>query len=182
MAGCIVAFPGEEAVRTIRNVLVRNGVPVIGTAFSGASALQLSETTDGGIMICAYQFRDMVYTQLREELGPQWGLILVCNPSRLPEGVGKDVVHLPVPLRAAELIRAVREMESGLQRQRRKRRGKPGERSDEEKQEIEAAKRYLMKQKGLSETEAHRYLQRLSMENGRSLPETAQMILRLGGL
>ena len=87
MAGCIVAFPREEDVKTIRSVLVRNGFPVTGTALSGASALNLSEYTGGGIMICAYQFRDMVYTQLRRELGPGWGMILVCNPSRLPEGV-----------------------------------------------------------------------------------------------
>ena len=99
MAGCIIAFPREEDVRAVRNLLVRNGFQVTGTALSGAAALSLSEFTDGGILICACQFRDMFYTQLRERLAPEWGMILVCNPSRLPEGVGDNVVHLPVPLR-----------------------------------------------------------------------------------
>ena len=136
MAGCIVAFPREEDVKTIRSVLVRNGFPVTGTALSGASALNLSEYTGGGIMICAYQFRDMVYTQLRRELGPGWGMILVCNPSRLPEGVEEGVVHLPVPLRTGELLRAVRETEEALRRRRQSRRGKPGERTAQQKQDI----------------------------------------------
>lgn len=182
MAGCIVAFPREEDVRAVRNLLVRNGFPVIGTALSGAAALSLSEFTDGGVMVCACQFRDMFYTQLRERLGPDWGMILVCNPSRLPEGVGENVVHLPVPLRTDELIRTLREMEEEFRRKHRQRRGKPAERSGKELRDIEAAKRCLMEKKGLTEKEAHRYLQRLSMEGGRSLPETAQMILRLEGL
>ena len=182
MAGCIVAFPREEDVKTIRSVLVRNGFPVTGTALSGASALNLSEYTGGGIMICAYQFRDMVYTQLRRELGAGWGMILVCNPSRLPEGVEEGVIHLPVPLRTGELLRAVRETEEALRRRRLSRRGKPGERTPQQKQDIAAAKARIMEQKNITEAEAHRYLQQLSMETGRTLPETAQMILRFGKL
>lgn len=182
MAGCIVAFPREEDVRTIRSVLVRNGFSVIGTALSGASALSLSEYADSGIMICAFQFRDMVYTELRRELGSGWGMILVCNPSRLPEGVEEGVIHLQVPLRTSELVRTVRDTEETLQRKRRSRRGKPEERTEKEMQDIASAKAFLADRKGLTEAEAHRYLQKLSMETGRTLPETAQMILRLGNL
>ena len=182
MAGCIIAFPREEDVRAVRNLLVRNGFQVTGTALSGAAALSLSEFTDGGILICACQFRDMFYTQLRERLAPEWGMILVCNPSRLPEGVGDNVVHLPVPLRTDELIRTLREMEEGARRKHRPQRGKPAERSGKELRDIAAAKRCLMEKRGFTEKEAHRYLQRLSMEGGRSLPETAQMILRLEDL
>ena len=182
MAGCIVAFPREEDVRAVRKLLVRNGFPVTGTALSGAAALSLSEFTEGGIMICACRFRDMFYTQLRERLGPDWEMILICNPSRLPEGVGENVVHLPVPLRTDELIRTLREMEEGARRRQQMHRGKPAERSARELRDIAAAKRCLMEKRGFTEKEAHRYIQRLSMEGGRSLPETALMILRLEGL
>lgn len=182
MAGCIVAFPREEDVRAVRNLLVRNGFPVTGTALSGAAALSLSEFTEGGIMICACQFRDMFYTQLRDRLGPDWEMILICNPSRLPEGVGENVVHLSVPLRTDELVRTLRTMEEETRRKQRLRRGKPAKRSGKDLRDIAAAKRCLMKKRGFTEEEAHRYLQRLSMEGGRSLPETAQMILRLEGL
>ena len=44
---------------------------------------------------------------------------------------------------------------------------------------IEQAKALLMERRGISEEEAHRYLQKTSMENGTNLPETASMILSL---
>ena len=102
--------------------------------------------------------------------------------NRLPEGVEEGVVHLPVPLRTGELLRAVRETEEALRRRRQSRRGKPGERTAQQKQDIAAAKARIMEQKNITEAEAHRYLQQLSMETGRTLPETAQMILRFGKL
>ena len=42
---------------------------------------------------------------------------------------------------------------------------------------IEQAKALLMERNGMSEEEAHRYLQKTSMEGGRNMTETAQMVL-----
>jgi response regulator NasT len=46
---------------------------------------------------------------------------------------------------------------------------------------IDRAKRGLMKKNRMTEEEAHRYLQKTSMDSGTGLTETAQMILRLIG-
>ena len=43
------------------------------------------------------------------------------------------------------------------------------------------AKDLLMKQKGMTEEEAHRYLQKSSMANGVNMIETAQMVLSILG-
>lgn len=50
-------------------------------------------------------------------------------------------------------------------------------RSQQEQTYIDQAKKALMEQKSMSEEEAFRYLQKCSMDSGRSMVETAQMIL-----
>ena len=46
-----------------------------------------------------------------------------------------------------------------------------------EKQVIEAAKRLLMQRNRMTEEEAHRYIQKCSMDSGTSMPEMAQMVI-----
>lgn len=52
-------------------------------------------------------------------------------------------------------------------------------RSEKEQEEIAKAKQILMKQKDMTEPEAFRYLQKCSMDSGRTIVETAQMIILL---
>ncbi len=65
---------------------------------------------------------------------------------------------------------------------RKKRAGfKPRQRSEEELKVINEAKRLLMKKNNLTEDEAHKYIQRVSMESGSGLVETAGKVLTLIG-
>ena len=50
-------------------------------------------------------------------------------------------------------------------------------RSRQEQKAIDHAKSILMERKSMSEKEAFRYLQKSSMDSGRNMVETAQMIL-----
>ena len=52
-------------------------------------------------------------------------------------------------------------------------------RSAFEQQEIDAAKRRLMQARNMTEPEAYRYIQKYSMDAGRSLVESARMVLAL---
>ena len=55
-------------------------------------------------------------------------------------------------------------------------------RSDAEKADILRAKTVLMDRQHMSEPEAHRYLQKTSMDASRSMAETARMILLFAGM
>ena len=86
-------------------------------------------------------------------------------------------IIVAIPKReTGELVRAMEEM---FEWQRRKRRGRKSERNERQNQIISRAKAQLMEKKEMSEAEAHRYLQKYSMESGNSLTETAQMILEM---
>ena len=56
-------------------------------------------------------------------------------------------------------------------------RPQPKRRSENEQKVIDDAKALLMERNNLSEEEAHKYIQKLSMDSGNNLVETAEMIL-----
>ena len=62
---------------------------------------------------------------------------------------------------------------------RRKRRAEPVRGTGEYKALIDRAKAVLMERNNMTEAEAHRYLQKTSMDNGTGFTETAQMILSM---
>ena len=64
-------------------------------------------------------------------------------------------------------------------RKRKRRRERPKERSSAERALIDQAKSVLMENKNLEEEEAHRYIQKTSMDNGTNMVETAQMIIEV---
>lgn len=82
-------------------------------------------------------------------------------------------------LRAHDLVETVDMMIQTMERARRRRREKPGERNPKERELIQKAKEVLMERNHMSEEEAHRYMQKCSMDSGTNLTETAQMVLSL---
>jgi len=70
-------------------------------------------------------------------------------------------------------------MDYTITRRRKKQREKPKQRSKDEQEMIAEAKALLMERNNMTEEEAHRYIQKRSMDNGTGLTETAQMILSL---
>ena len=70
-------------------------------------------------------------------------------------------------------------MEGEIRRRRKRMRQRPKVRSEEDQKVIQKAKGLLMERNGFSEEEAHRYIQKRSMDNGTELVEVSQMILSL---
>jgi len=64
-------------------------------------------------------------------------------------------------------------------RRRKKEKDKPKPRTDAEKEVINKAKLVLMERNNMTEEEAHRYIQKNSMDSGTNMVEMAEMILSL---
>ena len=58
---------------------------------------------------------------------------------------------------------------------------KPKVRSENDRKVITTAKELLMERNQMTEDEAHHYIQKLSMDSGTNMVETAEMILELNG-
>ena len=105
-------------------------------------------------------------------------MLLVASAAKLQECSIGSILCLPMPIHSVELVNTIETMLIELSRPARKRkRYQPKLRTDEEKKIIDDAKALLMERNKLSEEEAHKYIQKLSMDSGNNLVETAQMIL-----
>lgn len=173
----IVAFSKQENAAGIRNILTRAGMNVSAVCLTGAKTLQYADTWGEGIVVCGYKLQDMQYTELRELLPEQFDMLLAASPDKWMDSLPPGVVGLPSPIKVHDLVNTLEMMLQTRERRRKKRRESARSRSAEEKETINRAKALLMERNHMSEEEAHRYLQKSSMESGTNMLETAQMVL-----
>ncbi|MDO5426098.1 MAG: ANTAR domain-containing protein [Eubacteriales bacterium] len=179
MVNVIVVFPKIEDAKNIRNLLVRNGYHVVAVCTSGAQVLQAVDQLEDGILVCGYRFSDMLYSDLLEDLPPYIEMLLVASNNILGQGVGKNIVSLPLPLKVHDLVNTLEMMAATQIRRRKRQKMKPKARSEEDQKIIQDAKLLLMERNHMTEEEAHRYIQKCSMDSGNNLVETAKMVFSL---
>ena len=179
MTNIIVVLPKLEDAKSIKNVLVRNGFPVVGVCTAGTQAISQADGLNDGIVICSYKLADMVYSELREYLPPGFEMLLMASDHLLSQCEGDGIVCLSMPLKVHDLLSTVGMLSEGIMRRKRKVRSTPKVRSAEEEAAIREAKELLMGRNHMTESEAHRYLQKSSMDSGTNLAETALMVLSM---
>lgn len=177
MTGIIVVFPKSEDAKNIRNLLNKNGFYVILSCTTGAQALQQMDQMDGGIVVCGYKMKDMIYSDLRYCMPKGFEMLLVASNNLWSECVGSNLVCLSMPLKVHELVNTLCMMVQAQNRKQKKSQKKTRVRSKKEQEIILKAKQLLMERNHMTEEEAHKYLQKCSMDNGNSMVETAQMVL-----
>lgn len=179
MVGIIVAFPNKDNAANIRNLLAREGMTVIGVCTTGAQAMNYADTVDEGIVVCGYKLKDMLYSELREYLPDGFEMLLIASPDKWSSGLAEGVVGLNMPIKVYDLMNTVEMMLQNMDRRRRKRRQEKKGRSPDQQEAIQKAKQLLMERNNMSEGEAHRYLQKSSMDSGTNIVETAEMVLSI---
>lgn len=177
MTNVVVVFPKAEDAKNLKNLLVRNGYDVAAVCTTGAQAVHCADGLVNGIMISAYKLPDMMYSELKEYLPAGFDMILLASRNHISEC--GDVVTLPMPFAVRDLLNTVDMVAQAVMRRKRKMRKQPALRKDGDRKVIEEAKAVLMQRNHLTEEEAHRYIQKCSMDSGNNLVETAQMLLAM---
>ncbi len=179
MIDIIVVFPKLEDAKGIKNLLMRNGYSVVAVCTSGAQVMSLLDEMDYGIIVCGYKFNDMLYSDLYENLSPTFQMLLIASRLKLESGVADGVVSVEMPIKSYDLLNTLNMMTQALGRMRKKGREKPRERNVAQKSIIDEAKKLLMESRNMTEEEAHRYIQKNSMDSGTNMVETARMVLQI---
>lgn len=177
MTNILVAFPKLENCRSMRSILVRSGYPVTAVCTTGAQILNYVEEWDSGIILCGYRMPDYVYSDLLANLPPGFQMLVVASPQHCGEMNSENLLYLSMPFKVNDVVNTVEMMVQAHIRYKKKKRRQPTQRSEADQKIIDAAKALLMERNHMEEYEAHRYLQKTSMENGTNLVETAQMVL-----
>lgn len=179
MSNILVVFPKIEDAKSIKNLLVKNGFRVNAVCTTGAQVLSYADEYNDGIVICGYKLIDMMYSELHENLPKGFDMLLMGSQRVLAECRGTDIMGLAMPLKVYDLVNTVGMMEQTIARRKKKLKAKPKERDPKEEALIKKAKEILMNRNNMTEEEAHRYIQKCSMDSSTNMVETAQMIMAM---
>jgi AmiR/NasT family two-component response regulator len=177
MSVVVVVLPKLDDAKKIRKILISHGFSQVLACASASLALQEVSQHSHGLVISGYKLKDMYYLELAESLPKHFELVLLGSASAISES-GAGILSLATPLKVYDLVNTVemvlRQTEWKLRKDK-----KPKKRTEREENYIRNAKFLLMERNHLTEEEAHRYIQKSSMDNATNMVETAQMILTL---
>ena len=179
MLSIIIAFPRIEDATNIRNMLVRNGYDVDAVCTMGAQTVSLANELDGGIIVCGYRLKDMHYSEIHDCLPKGFEMLLIASAQKLEDCTDNDIMCLAMPIKVTDLINTIQMMTYNYHKRRKQERMKPKGRSSQDKEVINRAKLVLMDRNNMTEEEAHRYIQKTSMDSGTNMVEMAEMILSM---
>ena len=84
-----------------------------------------------------------------------------------------------MPLKVHELISTHEMLIETVERRKRKKKNLPKERNREDREILEQAKSRLRVRNNMTEEEAHRYIQKCSMDSGNTMVESATMVMSI---
>lgn len=170
MAKIIVAFGEERQREQIARALEESGMRIFRRCATGGEVLRTLSACQDGVVVSGTKFPDRTADELAEDLGEAALMLIVGKPERLALCENRRLFRLAAPFTRGELKCAV-EILIQLHTMRMPRR------SADDKRLVEEAKRLLMDARGLTEPEAHHTLQRLSMNLGIKMTDSARRIL-----
>ena len=170
MDSIIVVFANEEARRRIRSLLDAGGFRADAVCSSGSEAIRAVRTLGGGVVVCGFRLGDMTANHLGADLLGLAALLVVSSAANLDLCEGENLYKLASPVSRADFFAMLDLLFRKLRRPSRKR-------GQEDKALIQRAKEILMDVNRMTEPEAHRFLQKRSMDTGARLTDTAQAVI-----
>ena len=174
METVIVAFENTAMSQKFSVVLESTGTARCLTCHSGDQVRRYLSGHQVYCVVCGPHLTDGPAEWLYEDLPPSCSLLLVGPQHILDTCMTREIFKLPTPIRKEEALSTVRLL---LQFGHRMERFVRPRRSTAEQEMVDKAKKLLMEQKGLSEDEAHRALQKRSMDAGSRLTQTARQVI-----
>lgn len=169
----VVAFENESTISRVREMLASASLAPRSIHRTGAEIVRAVRFMGGGTIVCGVKLLDMTADQLYVDLDGMARILVIGKPLQLEMHATADVFKLALPINRFDLCASVR-MLLQLEEMEHKRKNR---RSPRENQMIEQAKKLLQSAFGMTEMEAHRYLQKRSMDAGVRIMETAAMIV-----
>ncbi len=170
----IVAFEGEKTAQRFAEIIESSYVAKCIICHSADEVKRTVEKRDVHVVISGYKLHGWTAMDLAEDLPATTMMLVVATQSQLDLCELDDIFPLPAPVSRADLTIAVR---MAMQMGRRLERLIRPKRSDEEKQIIDRAKQALMKKYDITEDQAHRMIQKRSMDNGTRMVQMARLML-----
>ncbi len=173
MRQVIVAFERESNCDRIREILERTGEFSCLACRSADEIRRAVHQLRLELVVCGFKLREESCELVYQDLPQRCVMLMVAPQAQLDLCETAGILKLPAPIHRAELLASVRLLaQMGQGRERASVR-----RSPEERELVEQAKQILIRCGGMTEDQAHRFLQKRSMDNGARLADTARQVL-----
>lgn len=156
----------------IKEILESKGLYPSVVCRSGAEVLRNALKFDSGIVICAFNLTDMTAEELRNYLSPEIFVLVVAQQSKLDLCTSENIFGISSPVLKSDLISTVKMLLSLSTPIVRK-----NLRTEEDNMTIKKAKLILMGRNSMTEKQAHRFIQKTSMDHGVRMTEIARLIM-----
>ena len=91
MTNIIVVFAKIEEAKSIKNILVKNGIRVTAVCTSGAQALGFADEFHYGMIISGYRLSDMICVELRNNLSADFEMLVMAPQNVISEVTGTGI-------------------------------------------------------------------------------------------
>ena len=175
MQTVIVAFEGNTNSAKVKEILESGGEFSCLVCRSAADVKRAAHKHHPCIIVCGFKLADETCENLFHDLPGGCFMLMVGSQAKLELSEAEGIFKLQSPIQRGELLASVR-MLVQFQRYIPKEKG-PARRGEEERRLIAQAKAVLMDRHGMTEEQAHRFLQKQSMDNGAKMTDTARLVL-----
>ena len=139
----------------------------------GSDVLRVAREQDVNLVICTSRLSDMRYEELASYLkSTEKMLLLTREPTMIT--MSDNIRTLQIPFKSSDFLATIKSLIPTRYYERAKGSKK---RSLEDQMLIDSAKQLIMERERLSEPEAHRYMQKISMDTGLDLVQIARQLL-----
>jgi len=126
------------------------------------------------IVVCGFKLGEESGESLFYDLPQRCVMLMIAPQAQLELCEAEGIFKLQAPVHRSELLASVRLL---AQLRCSGRGAGPVRRTQEERELVRRAKEVLMDRHGMTEEQAHRFLQKQSMDNGARLTDTAKLVL-----
>ena len=168
----ILAFSKDETAVRFKRMLDGSGFEVRGVAHSAAELLRMISHMDEVLVIMGYKLRDGTLDDIYDSLKPGQKLMSIVKAEKQDMIENEEIFVLPLPVGREHLISAIQVFLGVIKTAHRN-----TNRNEEDEKIIDQAKLYLMEKYRMTEKQAHRFIQKRSMDTGSRFVDTARQIL-----
>ena len=183
MKNVIIAFSNPLFANWATTILQRGGYTVEYSCKTGGEVARVVDFCNSMVVVGGFQFTDMTAEGLMAILDGRLAMVTILLPHQRDLVERADMLTIPYPVCAADFLQAVQLAEKSAARYALMDGAeggllaRPPERPAEEKLLIVKAKNVLMEKYRMTESQAHRFLQKSSMDRGLKLVDAAQMVI-----
>lgn len=173
MESIILAFMKEEISVKVKRILENSGISVSSVCNSKAELMRFVSNHTGGIVITGFRLPDATAEEIYVDLPKSFSMMVIATVAQR-DYMKKDIFTLTLPLNGVELASSINFLAKSRQANHT---GNAKKRKEEEKKIISQAKLVLMERHRMTEEQAHRFIQKHSMDAGVKMVDTAKLIL-----